>query len=131
MDSIRQLAKERGRTRFLLDPLAKYSNIPSLAYRSLEGLLKEGGLPDASDTDEPINRPPDASTYAARLDNGQVVWIQFDRWRSRSTGHKSVYVVNKPSRIKAILAAMTVLESRRKEIKHMKSTLTIIKPSHT
>jgi hypothetical protein len=118
--------EEQERERLHLEGARHYKHVPDLAFRWLEELLEEGGLPDISAVrisrkekplsqsiqEDPVNTPSDPSTYPARLDNGQVIWVRLDEGRS-SAGHRSVSLVDKPNTVRAILAALTVLECRQ------------------
>ena len=64
---------------------SKYPHLPDLACKWLDTLHEQGGLPDLAPQEigikgrvafrpvlgDPTNTPADASTHAARLDNGQ------------------------------------------------------------
>ena len=103
----------------------QYKHIPDLADRWLAELLEDGSLPDISKTqithkgkplcrpnlEDPVNTPSDPSTYPARLDNGQVIWVKLDE-RHSSNGCRSVSVVDKPKTIRTVLATLTVLEAK-------------------
>ena len=135
--------EEQEREHLYCDGARHYKHVPDLAYRWLEELIEQDGLPDVSSgeirikgrllrrpiREDPANTPSDLSTYPARLDNGQVIWVRFDEKRS-STGHRCVSVVDKPNRIRAILAALTVLESRQTDIATLRSVLPFLEPSH-
>src|SRR5215211_1488900 len=122
---------------------SKYPHVPDLAYKWLEALYEQGGLPDLSPQEirikgrvavrpvlgDPTNTPADASTHAARLDNGQVVWVKLDE-RHLSGGHEATYVVEKPASIRAILAALTVLESKETNMETLRRVVPFAEPSH-
>jgi len=135
--------EEHERERLHFEGARHYKHVPDLAYRWLEELLEEGGLPDISAVrishkekplrqsiqEDPVNTPSDPSTYPARLDNGQVIWVKLDEGRS-SAGHRSVSLVDKPNTVRAILAALTVLECRQTDTAILRSVLPFLEPSH-
>jgi hypothetical protein len=115
----------------------KYPPIPELAERWLEELKERGGLPKRSSPEDQVNDesvsrlpledyvgfPSDPSTYyPARLDTGQVVWVRLDERRA-SNGYTSVQVAGKSAYIRAILAAVTILEGAHINIEKLRSLL--------
>lgn len=123
---------------------AEWPYIPELAYRWLEALKDAGGLPDkkgykiqhksdggmclkATHVENPINTAPHTDAKSIRLDNGQVLWLRHSLERQASEGYRSVRVIDKSQRTeKAILAALTVLESRPIDIERMRSALYLV-----
>jgi hypothetical protein len=116
-------------------------HVPALASAWLQVLAEDGGLPDISATtithkgrplnrpvlEDPANTPSDPDTYPARLEGGQVVWVKLD---GQKTGNQSVVVVEKPTKDKAILAALTLMEGRPVDTKELKEFLPLVNISH-
>jgi len=75
--------------------------------------------------EDPMNDPLDRDTYAARLDNGEVVWVWINA--DLPEGYE-VRVLEKRRRTdKAILAALTVLESDAIEVERLRRALPLVK----
>jgi len=126
-----------------LDAARLSMHIPDLASAWLGLLAEDGGLPDLSAVsithkgkplsrpilEDPINTPSNPSTYPARLDNGEVIWVRFKERRS-SGAPVSVSVVDKPDTVRAVLAALTVMEGGAVDIEQLKRDLPLIDLSH-
>lgn len=135
--------EEQEREHLYLDGARHYKHVPDLAYRWLEELIEQGGLPDISSVEirskgrpllrpireDPVNTPSDPSIYPARLDSGQVIWVRLDEKRS-SNGYRSVSVVEKPNAIRAILALLTILEGTQTDVGKLRNILPFVDPSH-
>lgn len=118
-------------------------HIPDLASAWLGLLAEDGGLPNVSATtitckgkplcrpilEDPINTPSDPSTYPARLDNGQVIWVRLDKRRSSGVP-AYVSIVDKPDTVRAVLAALTVMEGDPVDIGQLERFLPLIDLSH-
>jgi hypothetical protein len=75
--------------------------------------------------EDPMNDPSDRNTYAARLDNGEVIWVRIDE--SLPQGYE-VRVLEKRRRTdKAILVALTVLESDPIDVERLRRALPLVK----
>jgi hypothetical protein len=75
--------------------------------------------------EDPMNDPPYQNTYAARLNNGEVVWVRIGEGSPQ--GYE-VRVLEKRRRTdKAILAALTVLESYPIEVERLRRALPLVK----
>lgn len=118
-------------------------HIPDLADAWLGLLAEDGGLPDVSATviihkgkplcrpilEDPVNTPSDPSTYPARLDNGQMIWVRLDKRRSTDM-RVSAYVADKPDSVGAVLAALTMMEGKVVDIEELRRLLPLIDLSH-
>jgi hypothetical protein len=143
MGSASEHPEQQEREHLYIEGAKRFRHIPNLAYGWLEELIEQGGLPQISDgelhiqgkatvrrvLEDPVNTPSDPSTYPARLDNGQVVWVNLDERRSYS-GHRSVQVVGKPRTVRAILAALTVLEAQHTNIEQLGKLLPYTELDH-
>ena len=112
--------------------ILEWPGIPELAHRWLEVLQSEGlsePLPERSPSggflivptaavymSAPLDKPPFYDTHSVRLHNDQVLWLRITL--------QEVTVLDKPlRRDSAILAALTVLESRPIDIQRLRKAL--------
>jgi hypothetical protein len=116
----------------------QWSSIQDLAHLWLE-VLKDHGLPDTELlptgvelnlgkvlVEDPINTPPHADAYSVKLDNGQAIWLRPSDVRSHR-GYKPIVELDRPQREeRAILAALTTLESQLIDIERLRKAFPLV-----
>jgi hypothetical protein len=134
--------KEQEREDLFVSGVEAYPVLPDLAHRWLEVLLEDGALPTTGPgvrmgkklllrrvSENPANRSSDPFTSHALLDNGQTLWVRRAKRRGPK-GYRSIDIVDKPTRTtKAVLAALTVLESQQVDLEWLKKLLPFVDPA--
>ena len=131
-DDLRKLADAMDDSGFHQWPLA---DVPERARRWLERIAEDGGLPGrrdlrvreghlrTSDVEDPWNDPASDSVRAAKLKNGDRVFLKEASKRSFG-GYHSIRIVDRPSRMeKALLAVLFVMEGRSASPDSVRETL--------
>lgn len=109
--------------------------LEELARVGYRGVGREpSGLPlkqrkDDSAISEPATLLPFGQAYPVRFENTQqILWLQLDSTRSLKRGYREVRVADEPMRTdEAILAALTAMEGRRKDIRRLHRALAGLK----